>query len=110
MPYDPDPQPTDPISVTRAEFDEACHRLTAAGAKLKDDRDQAWRDFAGWRVCYERVLLQFASLTTAPPAPWSADRPITFPPPTGHPAPRPTRTVRPQTCIRWVAADPGGQG
>ncbi|WP_327011303.1 hypothetical protein OHA72_30895 [Dactylosporangium sp. NBC_01737] len=78
MPYDPDPRPGDPIAVTREEFDEACRRLVAAGAKLKDDRDQAWRDFAGWRVCYERVLLQFASLTTAPPAPWSADRPIDF--------------------------------
>ncbi|MEV4508586.1 hypothetical protein AB0K00_06470 [Dactylosporangium sp. NPDC049525] len=78
MPYDPDPRPTDPIAVTRAEFDEACHRLAVAGAKLKDDRDQAWRDFAGSRVCYEQVLLQFASLTTAPPAPWSADRPIAF--------------------------------
>ncbi|GAA3228845.1 hypothetical protein ACFO1B_54280 [Dactylosporangium siamense] len=78
MPYDPDPRPTDPIAVTRAEFDDACRRLAAAGAKLRDDRDQAWRDFAGWRVCYERVLLQFASLTTAPSAPWSADRPIAF--------------------------------
>jgi hypothetical protein len=90
MPYDPDPRPGDPIAVTRAEFDEACQRLVAVGAKLKDDRDQAWRDFTGWRVCYERVLLQFASLTTAPPAPWSADRPIAF-----HHLPVTDRRARP---------------
>jgi hypothetical protein len=78
MPYDPEPRPTDPIAVTRAEFDEACRRLSNAGAKLRQDPDQMWRDFTAWRVCYERALLQFASLTTAPPAPWSADRPIPF--------------------------------
>jgi hypothetical protein len=78
MPYDPDPRPTDPIRVSRAEFDDVCRRLSDAGAKLKDDRDQAWRDFAGWRVCYEAPLLQFASLCMAPWAPWSTDRAVAF--------------------------------
>jgi hypothetical protein len=78
MPYDPAPQPSDPIAVSRAEFDEVCRRLADSGAKLREDRDQAWRDFAGWRVTYESALLRFASLCMAPSAPWSADRPIAF--------------------------------
>jgi len=41
---------------------------------LKANREQAWRDFAGWRVNYDQVLLALARLTMAPPAPWSSDR------------------------------------
>jgi hypothetical protein len=66
--------PTDPISVARAEYDAACDELAAAGVPLKPDRDQAWQDFAGWRVNYDRVLLALAGLTMAPYAPWSSDR------------------------------------
>jgi hypothetical protein len=73
--YHPDPHyPAQPISVTRAEFDEACERLRKAGLPLKPDRDQAWADFAGWRVNYDSTLLSLCTLTTAPPAPWSSDR------------------------------------
>ena len=74
IPYDPDPQPTDPILVSRREFDLMCVELMAAGVPLKDDRDQAWRDFSGWRVNYERVLIELCALTVAPPAKWSSDR------------------------------------
>jgi len=42
---------------------------------LKADRDQAWRDFAGWRVNYDLALVELARLTDAPPSPWSSDRP-----------------------------------
>ena len=34
-----------------------CDRMAAAGVPLVADRDQAWRDFAGWRVNYDRALL-----------------------------------------------------
>jgi hypothetical protein len=74
LPHDPDPAPTDPISITREEFDDALDRLADAGTAIRADRDQAWRDFAGWRVNYDEVLLQLASLTMAPIAPWSSDR------------------------------------
>lgn len=74
VPYDPDPQPGDPISITREEFDEAFDRLAAADLPMKADRDEAWRDFSGWRVNYDLVLLTLASLTDAPYAPWSSDR------------------------------------
>lgn len=73
--YDPDPHfPANPISITPQEFDQAYDRLEAAGIHLRPDRQQAWCDFAGWRVNYDTVLLALASLTVAPPAPWSADR------------------------------------
>ncbi|GAA0735582.1 hypothetical protein Drose_19520 [Dactylosporangium roseum] len=92
MPYDADGRRDPPIAVTREEYDDACRRLVAAGAQLRKDRDQAWREFAAWRVRYEGVLLRFASLTTAPPAPWSADRPIPF-----HRLPVTSRRARPGT-------------
>jgi hypothetical protein len=74
VPYNPDPAATDPICLTREEYDEACEKLARAGIPLKPDRDQSWRDFAGWRVNYEDVLLGLALLTHAPMAPWSSDR------------------------------------
>jgi hypothetical protein len=74
--YDPDPEPTDPISITRQEFDEAYDRLQAYGVPLKPDRDQCWRDFAGWRVNYDTVLIKLAAMTMAPYAPWISDRSI----------------------------------
>ena len=57
--------------------------MADAGLPLKD-RDQAWRDFAGWRVNYDEPLIRLATLTEAPLAPWSSDRglvdghPLTF--------------------------------
>ncbi len=74
IPYDPDPAPEDPITVRREEYDAAYDRLAAAGVPLEADRDQAWRDFAGWRVNYDTVLVALARLTMAPQAPWSSDR------------------------------------
>lgn len=74
--YDPEPQPGDPISITRQEFEEALDELVEAGIPIKADRDQAWLDFAGWRVNYDIVLLRLAALTMAPYAPWSSDRSV----------------------------------
>jgi hypothetical protein len=75
IPYNPDPSyPAEPISIRREEFDEACAYLSAEGIPLRDDREQAWQDFAGWRVNYDQVLLTLAGMTMAPHAPWSADR------------------------------------
>ncbi|MBI5958170.1 MAG: hypothetical protein HY866_05525 [Chloroflexi bacterium] len=72
--YDPDPAPTDPISISRAEFDDAYRRMQEYGVPLKPDMDQCWRDFSGWRVNYDAVLLQLSTLTMAPYAPWISDR------------------------------------
>lgn len=72
--YNSHPQPDDPISITRAEFDEACAQLAKSAVPLKADLDQAWRDFVGWRVNYDTTLLILCELTMAPTAPWSSDR------------------------------------
>lgn len=72
--YDQDPSPSDPISVSRSEFEAAYDELRHEGVPLRADIDQCWRDFAGWRVNYDRVLLALAALTMAPYAPWSSDR------------------------------------
>jgi len=69
-----DPQYGDPISITRAEYDDALRSLEAAGVPIVADRDQAWRDFAGWRVNYDMALVSLAGMTGAPYAPWSSDR------------------------------------
>lgn len=72
--HDADPAPDAPISISRREFDLLCTELTAVGIPLKADREQAWRDFAGWRVNYDAVLLALCGLVMAPPAKWSSDR------------------------------------
>ncbi len=77
IPFDPDPHyPAHPISIARQEFDQALDRLAGSGVPLKPDREQAWRDFAGWRVNYDSVLISLAGLTMAPLAPWSSDRSV----------------------------------
>jgi hypothetical protein len=72
--YNKDPRPTDPISISRLEFDIALNQMAEQGVPIKADRDQAWKDFRGWRVNYDTVLLQLCAITMAPYAPWSSDR------------------------------------
>lgn len=74
IPLNDNPKPTDPISVSRREFDVMWFELQAAGLPLRHDRDQAWRDFHGWRVNYDASLVRLASIIVAPPAAWSSDR------------------------------------
>jgi len=74
----PNPQdphyPTTQICVERHEFEEVIDQLAAAGLPIKADREQAWQDFAGWRVNYDRTLILLCGLVMAPQAPWSSDR------------------------------------
>jgi hypothetical protein len=74
LPHAHAPRPTDPILVRREEFDAAWERLAVAGLPLVADRDQAWRDFAGWRVNYDTALVSLCAFIIAPAAPWSSDR------------------------------------
>lgn len=82
VPFEEHPEPFDAVSVAREEFEDACVRMAAAGVPLKADHDQAWRDFAGWRVNYDAALIGLAALTMAPEAPWSSDRSLR--PPSSH--------------------------
>lgn len=66
--------PATPISVTREEFGRAYARLKRVGVPMKDNIEQCWLDFAGWRVNYDAQLLDLCALVMAPEAPWSSDR------------------------------------
>lgn len=72
--YNPDPHfPADSIGITRTEFDAAYDRLRKQGVPLKEDRDLAWQNFAGWRVNYDSILQALAQLTMAPEVNWLSD-------------------------------------
>ncbi|MBP8002469.1 MAG: hypothetical protein KA314_23610 [Chloroflexi bacterium] len=80
VPFNEDPHfPQDSIHISREEFDAAVDRLISQGVPVKSDRELAWRNFAGWRVNYDSVLLALSHLTMAPTAPWLSD--FTFVPP-----------------------------
>lgn len=72
--YDADPDPDDPITISRAEWDEAIAELRRGGVTTVADLDVAWAKWKGWRVNYDAVLLRLARLIEAPPAPWISDR------------------------------------
>lgn len=74
MRFDDDPAPDDPIAVRREEFLEVYEALASEGVPVRPDREQCWRDWAGWRVNYDGPLLALAGMTMAPYALWSSDR------------------------------------
>lgn len=75
IPNPQDPRyPDTPICVEREEFEEVLDQLAEAGLPVKADRAQAWQDFAGWRVNYDRSLILLCGLVMAPQASWSSDR------------------------------------
>ena len=74
IPHDRDPSPDDPISIAREEWEAVLDDLAADGVPVAADRDRAWRDFRGWRVNYDSVVLGLAEFTMAPYAEWNADR------------------------------------
>ena len=74
LPHESNPRPDMPISISRYEFDKVCQELVAQNVPIRADRDLAWKNFVGWRVNYDDVLLRLAALTSAPYAPWVSDR------------------------------------
>lgn len=74
IPYDPDPMPDSPITLSRVEFDDAVARLRAAGVPVERDVDEGWRQFVGWRTNYESIAYALADTVFAPPALWSGRR------------------------------------
>jgi len=73
--YETDPiYPKSPISISRNEFDMALERFKEQGIPVKENTDQAWQDFAGWRVNYDSVLIDLCELTMAPTSLWSSNQ------------------------------------
>lgn len=72
--YNTNPEPSDPISIMRSEFDAVWDDMERAGVPLVNDKDQAWLDYSGWRVNYDSLVLDFAEIIMAPYAPWTSDR------------------------------------
>ncbi len=74
LPVTEDPNPDDPIELTRAEFDEAVQWLQDAGWQTERSPDDAWPHFHGWRVNYEAAAYKLALHLDLPPALWSGPR------------------------------------
>ena len=70
-----DPNPAGPIMLTYEEFEEAVNMMREAGFEMERSAEQAWPEFVGWRVNYEKVAYRLAAHIIAPPAPWSGPRP-----------------------------------
>ena len=76
MGYDvPDePNPAAGISLTYDEFLDAVARMREVGFPIERDPAEAWPDFVGWRVNYERAAYAVAGAVYAVPALWSGPR------------------------------------
>lgn len=74
LPFNPDPQPSDPISLSYEEFAEAVERIRVAGFPMEREPAEAWIHFRGWRVNYEEVAYAIADMLVAVPALWSGPR------------------------------------
>jgi hypothetical protein len=90
MEADPDGK----ITLTYEEFLDAVARMRDVGFPITRDPADAWPDFVGWRVNYERPAYEIAAAIDAVPALWSGPRrPPTPPvpplrPPSGRQSPK----------------------
>ena len=74
LPFDPDPDPDDPVALPEEAFAEVVRQLAAVGYPMSRPVDEAWAHFRGWRVNYESVAYALTYRLDAPPAPWSGPR------------------------------------
>jgi len=66
--------PGDTISLTYEEFLEAIERMREVSFPIERDPAEAWPEFVGWRVNYERSAYGVAAAVDAVPAMWSGPR------------------------------------
>jgi hypothetical protein len=74
IPIPLDADPSDGISLTYDDFVRAIERLREVDFLVGRPLEDAWRDFAGWRVNYEAAAYALAWYSDAPPALWSGPR------------------------------------
>jgi hypothetical protein len=67
-------EPAPPITITRAEYDEAMAAVGPIIGVASGGAEEGWRRFAWIRSSYEPAVRSLAGLTFAYPAPWTTDR------------------------------------
>jgi hypothetical protein len=72
IPDEADPEAV--IGLTYGEFLEAVERMREVDFPIEREPAQAWTDFVGWRVNYERAAYAVAAAVYAVPAKWSGPR------------------------------------
>jgi hypothetical protein len=75
-----EPDPGAGISLTYDEFLDAVERMREVDFPIERDPADAWPDFVGWRVNYERAAYAVAFAVDAVPALWSGPRYHHIPP------------------------------
>jgi hypothetical protein len=75
-----EPDPGAGIRLTYDEFLDAVDRLREVDFKIERDPAEAWPDFVGWRVNYEKAAYAVAAKVDAVPALWSGPRHHPIPP------------------------------
>jgi hypothetical protein len=78
VPTEPDPGAG--ISLTYDEFLDAIDRMKEVSFDIERDPADAWPDFVGWRVNYERAAYAVGFAVDAVPALWSGPRYHGIPP------------------------------
>ncbi|MEZ5215535.1 MAG: hypothetical protein R2705_00245 [Ilumatobacteraceae bacterium] len=69
------PYPNPPvIDLSFEEFSLGVDNVRRAGVPCERTAEEAWADFAGWRVTYERALYSLAEHVDVVPALWSGPR------------------------------------
>ncbi len=74
IPYEQDPSPDDPITLTYDEFLQGVARMARSGYPMERTPEEAWLHFRGWRVNYEAIAYAIAYTIEAVPALWSGPR------------------------------------
>jgi hypothetical protein len=72
--YPERPDASEGISVTYEEFIDAVERMRKVDFPIERDPSDAWPDFVGWRVNYEKAAYGVAAAVDAAPALWSGPR------------------------------------
>ena len=92
-------EPAPPITITRAEYDEAMAALSPLISVPNGDGEEGWRRFAWVRSSYEPAAARRSPDSRSPtPAPWTTDRPASV----GEPRFLSRRKIR----VDWTANVP----
>jgi hypothetical protein len=68
------PDKNTPTAITHEDFTAAVNRMREVDFPIERDPDDAWPDFVGWRVNYEKAAFGVAKAVDAVPALWSGPR------------------------------------